>query len=138
LEGDTMKQNIKNLIVSLLLGFFIVLFANISNAELIKTITWIAPTTNADGSPLNDLAGYRLYYSRTSGQYTGDNDEINMPLATSYTVTIPNANPGDTFYFRMTAFDTSNNESEPSNEISYTIPIPDTTAPSKFIIQFSQ
>src|SRR5258706_2943922 len=24
--------------------------------------TWIAPTTNVDGTPLNDLASYRLYW----------------------------------------------------------------------------
>ena len=27
--------------------------------------TWAAPTTNTDGSPLTDLASYRVYYSTT-------------------------------------------------------------------------
>jgi hypothetical protein len=31
------------------------------------TLTWDAPTTNADGTPLTDLAGYRIYYGTTSG-----------------------------------------------------------------------
>jgi len=28
--------------------------------------SWTAPTTNADGSPLTDLASYRLYYGTTN------------------------------------------------------------------------
>src|SRR5437879_11851826 len=28
--------------------------------------SWTAPTTNADGSPLTDLASYRVYYSTTN------------------------------------------------------------------------
>jgi hypothetical protein len=26
------------------------------------TLSWIAPTTNEDGTPLTDLAGYKIYY----------------------------------------------------------------------------
>ncbi len=32
------------------------------------TLTWEAPTTNTDGSPLTDLAGYNIYYGRVSGK----------------------------------------------------------------------
>ena len=34
------------------------------------TLAWDPPTTNADGSPLTDLAGYKIYYVTTSGNYT--------------------------------------------------------------------
>jgi len=34
------------------------------------TITWEAPTTNADGSPLADLAGYRLTHTAPDGTVT--------------------------------------------------------------------
>ena len=30
------------------------------------TVSWSPPTTNADGTPLTDLAGYRIYYGRTA------------------------------------------------------------------------
>ena len=30
------------------------------------TLAWDAPTTNLDGTPLTALAGYKVYYGRTS------------------------------------------------------------------------
>src|SRR5215475_3312273 len=30
-----------------------------------KDLAWTAPTTNADGSPLHDLAGYKLHFDTT-------------------------------------------------------------------------
>src|SRR5262249_877565 len=30
-----------------------------------KELAWVAPTTNADGSPLHDLAGYKLHFDTT-------------------------------------------------------------------------
>jgi hypothetical protein len=41
------------------------------------TLTWQAPTTDTDGNPLTDLAGYAVYYGEKSGTYTG---EIKVPL----------------------------------------------------------
>jgi ABC-type glycerol-3-phosphate transport system substrate-binding protein len=31
------------------------------------TLTWDAPTTNVDGTPLTDLAGYKVYYGTSLG-----------------------------------------------------------------------
>src|SRR3954462_4935485 len=36
-----------------------------SHTASVPGITWVAPVTNADGSPLTDLAGYRLHYDTT-------------------------------------------------------------------------
>jgi ABC-type glycerol-3-phosphate transport system substrate-binding protein len=33
------------------------------------TLTWDAPTTNVDGTPLTDLAGYKVYYGTALGNY---------------------------------------------------------------------
>jgi len=33
--------------------------------------SWTAPTTNADGSPLTDLASYRVYYGTTNSPCPG-------------------------------------------------------------------
>src|ERR1700693_3523611 len=30
------------------------------------TLTWTAPTTNVDGTPLTDLTGYRIYFSQSA------------------------------------------------------------------------
>ena len=77
------------------------------------TLSWQAPTTNADGSTLTDLAGYRVYYGETPGNYT---DVVTVGNYTS--ASIGSLPVGKTLYFAVTAFDTSGNESLPSNERS--------------------
>jgi hypothetical protein len=79
------------------------------------TLTWDAPTTNADGTPLTDLAGYNLYYGTSSGNYTVTIDVGNV---TTYGI---DGFPPGTYYFVLTAYDISGNESDYSTEISRTI-----------------
>jgi hypothetical protein len=67
------------------------------------------------------LSGYKLYYGSASGSYQTTIDVGNV---TTFTVT--GLNPG-TYYFAVSAYDTTGNESGFSNEISTTIV--DTTAP---------
>lgn len=76
------------------------------------TLDWTPPTENVDGTPLTDLAGYRIYYGQFSGQYT---DELRIANAnmTQHAVDLPS---GD-YYFAMTAMDVSGNESDLSNEV---------------------
>lgn len=89
-------------------------------------LTWDPPTTNTDGTPLTDLAGYKVYYGTASGNYDTIVDAGN---ATSYTVTSLISDV--TYYFATTAYDTSANESGFSNEVSKTIEVvSDTTAPT--------
>jgi hypothetical protein len=79
------------------------------------TLSWQAPSQNTDGSPLSDLAGFRIYYGTTAGG----------PYPTSITITNPgiatyfldNLAP-NTYYFVATAFDTSGNESAFSTQAS--------------------
>jgi hypothetical protein len=80
------------------------------------TLSWYAPITNEDGSPLNDLAGHNVYYGTASGNYSQSIDTGNT---TTYTVA--NLADGLTYYFAVTAYDTSGNESEFSDEVSKTI-----------------
>lgn len=77
----------------------------------------------------SDLAGYKIYYGtspRTGscppGGYT--NIPINVGNVTSYTIN--NLTDGQTYYFSITAYDTSNNESCFSGEVSKIIPTPST------------
>ncbi len=79
------------------------------------TLTWDAPTTNTDGTPLTDLAGYIVYYGTPSNNYT---NSVNIGNSTG--AVISNLSPG-TWYFAVTAYDTSGNESSFSNEVSTTI-----------------
>jgi hypothetical protein len=73
------------------------------------TLKW-SPNTEPD------LAGYRVYCGKTSRVYT-----INVPAAKALTATVPNLQSG-TYYCAVTAYDTANNESPFSNEVTKVIP----------------
>ncbi|MEM9690754.1 MAG: fibronectin type III domain-containing protein, partial [Pseudomonadota bacterium] len=75
------------------------------------TLTWTPPTLNDDGSPLMDLAGYRLYWGTQPGVYT-DSVTINDPGISTFVV--ENLTPG-TYEFVSTAFNASGVESRYSN-----------------------
>jgi hypothetical protein len=62
-------------------------------------LNWQAPTTNSDGSPLTNLAGYTIKYGSSSSELTGS-VTIDSPTVTSYT--FPNLGPG-TWYFAISA-----------------------------------
>lgn len=83
-----------------------------------------------DANTESDLAGYKLYQSATSGDYSGA-VPIDIPLSAL-------AHPGDpeytqtgvgdgTWYWVLTAYDTEGLESGYSNEVTKTI---DTTPPA--------
>jgi len=70
----------------------------------------------------SDLAGYKLYYSSTSGSYT-DANSIDCGNVTEYNLdTIPNGS-----YLVLTAYDTSENEGNFSGEVFFD---KDTVAPA--------
>jgi hypothetical protein len=71
------------------------------------------PTTNTDGSPLTDLAGYKIYYGTAAGAY---DQAIDVGNVTTYTLT--GLSPGQTYYIAATAYDTSKVESGYSNEVN--------------------
>lgn len=81
------------------------------------TLSWAAPTQNADGSPLTDLAGYKIYYGKASENYDHE-IRIDNPGTTTYTV--ENLVPG-TYYFAATSFNASGVESAYSGEAVRTI-----------------
>ncbi|MCP4409787.1 MAG: fibronectin type III domain-containing protein [Gammaproteobacteria bacterium] len=78
------------------------------------TLSWVPPTSNEDGSPLNDLAGYKVYYGTSPGSYPNVIDVANPGIA-SYVV--ENLSP-NTYYFVITAYNSSGDESVPSNGVS--------------------
>ncbi len=75
------------------------------------TLNWDPPTTNIDGTPLTDLAGYRVYFGTDSGVYVYKND-----VGNSTSCTIGGLTPGF-WCFAVTAYDLSGNESDYSNEV---------------------
>jgi hypothetical protein len=81
------------------------------------TLSWTPPTTNTDGSPLTNLAGYKIYWGTSQGNYTSSTTLNNAGL-TSYVVT--NLTPG-TWFFVATATNSAGVESAFSTVASKTI-----------------
>ena len=82
------------------------------------TLYWSAPTTNEDGTPLTDLAGYRIYWQINSGGFRSS-VSIGNPGITSYVV--ENLAPG-TYEFAATSYNSAGIESEFSNTTTRTVP----------------
>ena len=82
------------------------------------TLTWLPPTQNDDGSVLTDLAGFRVYWGTSQGNYP-NSVTLDNPGLTTYVV--ENLVPG-TYYFVTTALNASGVESGFSNVASKTIP----------------
>ena len=82
------------------------------------TLTWSAPTTRTDGSPLTNLAGYKVRYGNAAGIYP-TTITLNNPGITSYVV--DNLASG-TYFFVLASFDSDGVESDNSSPASKTIP----------------
>ena len=78
------------------------------------TLSWDGPTVNEDGTPLTDLAGYNLYYGRTS-PVTVDNSTL-VELATVTTATLSDLTTG-VYFIAVAARDTNGNVSALSTPI---------------------
>ena len=81
------------------------------------SLTWSAPTENADGTPVTNLAGYRVYYGTSPGDLS---QSIEVSGAATTTYMVENLAAG-TYYFAIAAYNTSGVESEQSNVGSKTI-----------------
>ncbi|MBX5462663.1 MAG: putative Ig domain-containing protein, partial [Steroidobacteraceae bacterium] len=80
-------------------------------------VSWIPPTANTDGSPLQNLAGYRISYGVSSSNLD-KTVQIANPGLTSYLIEDLAAG---TWYFTVRAYTTSGAESAPSSVVSKTI-----------------
>jgi hypothetical protein len=93
------------------------------------TLSW------GDSSPDPEVTSYRVHYGTVSGNYT--NVVVTGNVSTAM---ISGLVPGITYYFAITAVDTTGEESDFSNEISYTKKVPgvrlqiQTLADGKFML----
>jgi hypothetical protein len=81
------------------------------------TLYWEAPTTNTDGTPLTDLAGYRIYYGSTPESLA---HSVQIKTIGLQTYVIDNLQPG-TWYFAVMAVTSTGSESTLSNVVTKTI-----------------
>lgn len=102
-----MKVRIFSLAVLLVVG--ILAFTETAFGAAIR-ISWSANSES-------DLDGYKVYYGITSGQYLSCRD-----VGNSTSADIGNLGEGLTYYFAVTAYDISGNESSYSREVSIVIP----------------
>jgi hypothetical protein len=82
------------------------------------TLTWSAPTTNTNGTPVTDLTGYNIYYGQSSTLTTPSHS---VSGATNTTWTTPPLTAG-TWYFAVTAVAADGTESSQSPIGTKTIP----------------
>jgi fibronectin type 3 domain-containing protein len=92
----------------ILASLFSILFGGLVHGAEVK-LSW-----NANQE--SDLAGYKMYWGNVSRTYSTNIDVGNQTM-----FTVPNLAEGKKYYFACTAYDTSNNESDYSNEVSVTI-----------------
>jgi hypothetical protein len=80
-------------------------------------LSWQAPTTNEDGTPLKDLSGYRIYYG-SSPEQLSHTVQINTVGLQTYVV--DDLQPGS-WYFAVTAVAANGAESSLSDVVAATI-----------------
>ena len=81
------------------------------------TLSWLPPTAHEDGTPLADLAGYRIRYGTDPAQLY---QSLEIPAAGVSSYIVENLTPG-TWYFVMIAYTASGQESRPTSAVSKTI-----------------
>lgn len=81
-----------------------------------STLTWQPPTLNTDGTPLTNLAGFKVYWGVTTFTNTAT---INSANATAFVV---QSLCGGLWKFVVTAFNTAGAESAASNEAVKMVP----------------
>ena len=98
------------------IGLFLIAFQSVLANETQIRIAW-------DPNHESDLAGYRVYYGINPNPKTYATPirlEIGKDLNfdTNPNITITGLTPGTGYHIVVTAFDQSNNESGPSNEVN--------------------
>jgi len=81
------------------------------------TLSWTPPTLRVDGTPLTNLAGYRIRYGTAPGSFSS---ELQIPNPGITSCVIENL-PAGTYYFVAIAYDSAGLESAPSEAVSKTI-----------------
>lgn len=115
----------------LLVVLFIVLFLPVAASCLPGVKKWqLVWNPNTE----SDIAGYKVYYSPVSGVYE-EADGIDVGNVTTCPLDNLTLAEGVVGYFVVTAYDTSQNESDFSNEVSH---LYDQTAPSRVTLRLEQ
>jgi PKD repeat protein len=107
------------LAVAIATVWFSLLILTVTPGEAASALlSWSAPTKNADGTSLTDLAGYKVYF-RLASQTFG----TGIDVGNTTTYTLSGLTSGLLYYIAVTAYDTSKNESALSSAVSFVPPL---------------
>lgn len=81
------------------------------------TVSWSPPATNVDGTPVTDLAGFRVFYGTDPNAMT---QKLELPDAQLRSVSVEELRPG-TYYFIVKAYTSAAMESAASTVVWKTI-----------------
>src|SRR5690606_2178034 len=88
------------------------------------TLGWTAPTTNTDGTPLNDLRGFEVFYSGAPMLAEPWWQQV-TPESSDTVATVGPLVVGRTYQFKVRAIDSSNSRSLFSDPpVSWSVPAP--------------
>jgi hypothetical protein len=110
----TASQRLMGVIRSFLALIFIIVSPSAAWAAGGVSLEW-------DPNIEPEVSGYKLHYGTASGTYSRSIDAGNATTATVEDLVI-----GQTYYFVVTAYDQTGNESLPSNEVTFVVPLPTT------------
>jgi hypothetical protein len=85
-----------------------------TTSSSVVTLGWVAPTQNSNGTPITDLAGYKIHYGTASQDYT-QVVSITNPSLSRYVL---DSLPSGTYYFAISSYNSKGLESPLSGEIT--------------------
>jgi len=86
-------------------------------ASGVLDVSWVAPTTNTDGSPLTDVVSYRVYYSTTDppcatgSAVVAAAPKVPLPPDQRLVVRLTGLNVGKLYFVAVTAVNSRGRES---------------------------
>ena len=101
----------------LLSSVLILLGAGVEAEAGSLSIGWTAPVANADGTPLTDLASYRIYLGTSAPACPGTpfrtvtSSTTTPPSGQTVSTVVTGLTAGTTYFARITAVDSAGNES---------------------------
>ena len=79
-------------------------------------VSWSMPVTYENGTPLNDLTGYKIYYNTSPDKVFLNDVVVNQPGITAYTLS--DLEPDSWLYVVITAINSKNVESQVSEVVN--------------------
>ena len=107
------------------------ILAGCAAREGVLLASWMPPTTNTDGSPLTDLASYRIYFNTATSPCRGGLSVTVKATAVGRTpdgrvsVILSNFVVGQIYHVAVTAVNSRGDESDCSNTASAPARLPD-------------